>query len=268
MRLSRLTDRSRLLPILEQDRLYAAYAIGDLTEPLFRDCEWVVASDDQGHDGLCLLYKGLSVPALFTMGSPQAFVAILEQELRPGRAYFTGRPEHLDAVARFYHLDHVDHLWRMSVAEWSFRPSLMPASPITPDQASLLNRLYHLEGNYFFAPSQLEHGVYYGIWVGQELVAAAGTHIVAPEYGIACVGNVFTHPNFRNRGFATACTSAVVQTLLQKGCSQIVLNVRQKNIPALRAYERIGFQRYCQIAEVGLTRKGSLTAWIERLWRG
>jgi len=80
-------------------------------------------------------------------------------------------------------------------------------------------------------------------------VAAAGTHLVSPTYGVAAVGNIFTHPDHRGRGYGTATTSGVVTALLQDSIRDVILNVSQGNTTATRIYERLGFQRYCPYFE-------------------
>ncbi len=80
-------------------------------------------------------------------------------------------------------------------------------------------------------------------------MAAAGPHLVSPTYGVAAVGNVFTHPDYRGRGYGTLTTSAVVAELLGLGMRDVVLNVEQANAVAVRLYERLGFERYCPFLE-------------------
>ena len=46
--MSGLTAKSEILGFLETDRLYAAYAIGDLEPGLFEQCEWFGAMDGGG----------------------------------------------------------------------------------------------------------------------------------------------------------------------------------------------------------------------------
>ncbi|GAG27400.1 unnamed protein product, partial [marine sediment metagenome] len=41
-----LSDREEILAFLQQDRLYAAYAIGDLEPSLFARCQWFGAKND------------------------------------------------------------------------------------------------------------------------------------------------------------------------------------------------------------------------------
>jgi len=62
------------------------------------------------------------------------------------------------------------------------------------------------------------------------------------------VGNVFTRADHRRRGYGAATTSAVVAELLNLGLT-VVLNVRQDNAPAIRLYQRLGFERYCPFVE-------------------
>jgi predicted GNAT family acetyltransferase len=81
------------------------------------------------------------------------------------------------------------------------------------------------------------------------LVAAAGTHLVSATYGVAAVGNVFTHPDHRGQGYGTVTTSAVVAELLRRGIRDVILNVGQDNAGAIGIYERLGFERYCPFLE-------------------
>ena len=60
----------------------------------------------------------------------------------------------------------------------------------------------------------IESGVYYGVLEGSSLVAAAGTHVFAPDEGVAAIGNVYTRRDQRGRGFAACVTSAVAARLL------------------------------------------------------
>ena len=56
-------------------------------------------------------------------------------------------------------------------------------------------------------------------------------------------------PDRRSRGLASVVTSAVAGKLLARGIATIALNVRSDNHHAIRAYERLGFERYCEYQE-------------------
>lgn len=249
-----LSDKDEILAFLQQDRVYAAYAIGDLEPSLFAQCQWFGVEDDGEMRALALFFTGLQPPALFTMGDTDGVAAILDSALQPERAYFTCRAEHLPVVEVSYALDEIEEMFRMAIAPADFRP--IPGRTIKLDISHLdaLHQLYRLGGGDAFAPYQLRDGIYYGVEANGRLVSAAGTHLVSPTFGVAGVGNIFTHPNHRRRGYGTACTSHVVEELLAQGLD-VVLNVNQENVEAIRIYEKLGFRRYCPYIEVIGNRK-------------
>ena len=71
------------------------------------------------------------------------------------------------------------------------------------------------------------------------LRAVAGTHLVAPAWGVAAVGNVYVHPAWRGRGYGALVSSAVTADLLQRGLL-VVLNVDQDNPAAIQLVSTTG----------------------------
>lgn len=244
-----LSNKKEILSFLQQDRLYAAYAIGDLEPNLFAQSQWFGAEDTGKMQALALFFTGLNPPALFTMGDADGLAAILASALQPERAYFTCRVEHLPVVKAYYDLDEIEHMFRMAIAPADFRPFPGPTVKLDLSHLDALHQLYRLGGGNAFAPYQLRDGVYYGIEVNGRLVSVAGTHLVSLTFGVAAVGNVFTHPNHQRRGYAATCTSHVIEELLAQGLD-VILNVNRENIEAIGVYERLGFRKYCPYVEV------------------
>lgn len=249
-----LSNKDEILAFLQQDRIYAAYAIGDLESSLFTQCQWFGAEDDGEMQALALFFTGLNPPALFSMGNTDGLTAILALALQPKRAYFTCRAEHLPVVEAYYDLDEIEHMFRMAIVPADFHSFPGPTVKLDLSHLDALRRLYQLGGGDAFASYQLRDGVYYGVEVNGQLVSAAGTHLVSPTFGVAAVGNIFTHPNYRRRGYATACTSHVVEEPLAQGLN-VVLNVNRENAEAIGIYERLGFGRHCPYIEVIGNRK-------------
>jgi GNAT superfamily N-acetyltransferase len=245
-----LTNRSHIQAYLETDRLYAAYAIGDLEPGLFELCEWTGSVVDDRLDALALHYHGLEPPALFVMGSVSGLRAILGQASGPRRVYLTCREERLSVTREFYAWEQVIPMFRMVLPPASFSPVEGHCLRLGTKHAEQLVALYALGGGAVaFSPSQIAGGVFYGASADGQLVAAAGTHLVSPTYGVAAVGNVFTHPEYRGRGYGSATTTAVVAELLALEIRDVVLNVGQENDRAISIYERLGFERYCPFLE-------------------
>ena len=141
-------------------------------------------------------------------------------------------------------------MWRMALNAGSFRSiGEENCVRLTSDDVDKVMALFAAGGGDAFTPAQMATGVFYGILSGDHLVSVAGSHLINPTDGVAAVGNVFTHPDYRGRGYGTAATSAVAAELLQRGIRDVVLNVVQANEGAIRIYERLGFARYCPFLE-------------------
>lgn len=256
MEVVELVDASQILAYLESDRLYAAYAIGDLEPELFAHCEWFGAQRDGRLQALVLHYSGLDFPIVFLMGDADGLRTVFEDVLYIEQAYFTCLREHLAMIQELYTWEPIP-MWRMALRLGRFCPAggvTGDCIPLTRDHADQLSALYASGGGNAFDPVQVPAGAFHGIFEDDHLVAAAGTHLVSPTYSVAAVGNVFTHPDYRGRGYGTAVTSAVVTELRRRGIHDIVLNVNQRNETAVRLYERLGFERCCAFFEGTATR--------------
>ena len=85
-----------------------------------------------------------------------------------------------------------------------------------------------------FSPAMLEEGLYFGLRQGGDLVAAAGTHLVVPQEGVAAIGNVYTRRDRRGHGLGGAVTGAVTAELLHNGDASILYQslVKDKKVAA------------------------------------
>jgi predicted GNAT family acetyltransferase len=184
------------------------------------------------------------------MGHTDGLRAILGNTLCPEQVYLTCLPEHLAMICDFYEWDETIPMWRMVLEPANLQPTPNDCVQLTPAHSEQLTDLYALgEGGAGFSTAQVQHGVFCGIFAEHQLIAVAGTHLVSDTYGVAAVGNVFTHPDYRGQGYGTVMTRAVVTELLQRGIQDIILNVSQDNEAAIHIYERLGFQRYCPFFE-------------------
>jgi ribosomal protein S18 acetylase RimI-like enzyme len=251
------TDRSGLRALLESDRRWAVYALGDLTPVFFPHCAWYVAD---GAPALVLLFRAFAPAALFTLGEPNAVAPLLDEMAPVSEVDLAIRPEILPLIRARFQVPDERTMQRMILDPVAFRP--VPAQEVVPlglFELPALQRLYADgeatgENPRAFAPAMLAAGVYVGVWEAGELVAAAGTHLVVPEEGVAAVGNVYTRRDRRGRGLAGRVTSAVTAELIRREIRTIALNVHVDNTAAVRVYERLGYERYCTFIEGYATR--------------
>lgn len=262
-----LHDRERIREILKPRVEYAAYALGQLEPGLFERTRWFLARGETG-TGLVLHSRGGLGDATFVMGDPDAIAAILS--IHPGstHTYATCQPQHLDALQRVYRLANQQPMMRMAVTRERFVPvDDPPTVPLSGYDIRRINGLYSSEGGpSYYVPEHIDAGLYRGIIVDGRLVAVAGTHVVSRREGVAVVGNVFTHPRFRGRGYATAATSAVTRALLEC-CDHVVLTVDPRNAPAVHAYLKLGYVEACRLVEASAVRRdpSGMGGFIRRL---
>jgi GNAT superfamily N-acetyltransferase len=250
-----MADRDALRAFLDRNRLFAAYALCDLEDREWARSHWGAAWRDDELIAVALEYAGLSPQPLFVMGEGDGIEAILRQVIRPRVAYVAALSEDLLAVEQQYRVDPGASMVRMWVDRTHFRPFPSDVRKLLPADIGELNRLYGLGFASWLPASSIGEGVYYGMKVGGQLVAAAGTHVISATARLGVVGNVLTNHQFRGRGYATAVTGAVTAELLRT-CDQVVLNVRSDNPPALNVYRRLGYQEHCRFEERLIHRLG------------
>lgn len=249
LRARSVSDRDAIASFLRRDRILAAYALGDLDGPHARRLTWGMAYGEDGSPiALGMHHDGLVPQPLFLMGDLEGCRAVLESVIKPRDAYLMASEELAGAAAELYELDTPSPMLRMAVDRRSFVPFSGPSERLRPRDIEDLNRLYQLGFRAGFPGSVLNEGVYYGIRVSGRLVSAAGTHAINEREGVAVVGNVLTHADFRGNDFAKMVTSAVTAELLAR-VSDVALNVHAENAPAVAAYVRLGYRIHSRLTE-------------------
>ncbi|GAB4333450.1 MAG: hypothetical protein Kow0010_19870 [Dehalococcoidia bacterium] len=250
-----LNDRDEIRKLLAGRIEYTAYALGQLEPGLFERTHWFRAQGETG-SALVLHSRGGLGDATFVMGEANAAAAILSIHPGPAQTYVTCQPHHLDPLQRVYRLAHKQPMIRMAVTRETFVPvSRVATVPLAGVDIRRINALYGTDGSAsYYTPEHIESGLYRGVVDDGRLVAIAGTHVVSQQERVAVVGNVFTHPLHRGKGYATATTSAVTAALLEF-CDTVVLTVDPRNTPAVAAYYRLGYREACQLVEASATRR-------------
>ena len=257
LRARAVTDRDEIAAYLRTDHRYAAYALGDLDSAARGRCSWGIAYDAQNEPtALAMHHDGLVPQPLFLMGEPAGVGAVLASVIKPRDAFFQSTKALDLAASDLYELEEATVLLRMVVDADSFIPAAGTAQRLNAGDIDDLNRLYQLGFRAGFANAILDDAVYYGIRIRGRLVSAAGTHVINRREGIAVVGNVMTHTDYRGHGFAQMVTGAVTAKLLEQ-VPDVALNVHADNTPAVTAYARLGYREYCRLTErLGRRRSG------------
>ncbi len=251
-----IRNKDSIRKILSSERPWSAYALGDLEPPLFEKTSWIV-SDDQT-PAIALLFRAFETPVLFTHGSTSGIDKILKEIDSEKRMFLSVKGDILDLMQDTYSIRDKQLMLRM-VHHGDRVSCNFSAVRLLPDQIDKLQKLYDDgastgEAPDFFADYMVEQGSFFGVFDGDDLVAAAGTHLIASSESIAAVGCVYTRRDHRGEGLGTVVTGAVVADLIRRGIDTIVLNVKKTNTAAIKVYERLGFKAYCEFYE-GLATK-------------
>jgi ribosomal protein S18 acetylase RimI-like enzyme len=251
MNIISLHDKAQIEAFLRQDVAMNLYALGDLEDRFFRYTIWYAQPDDHGEiKHLALVYLGLHPPILLSfdhdLAGQKAFLANLSQFL-PDRLYtllsvgaVKGLSDHFEARPYGLH-----YRMMLTQPEMPRKVTAIEAMLLNDEHLPAITNLYyggHKET--WFDPWLLETQQYFGIWCPNQphqLASIAGVHCFSPEYGVAAIGNVTTHPDYRGRGLAQKTTARLCQSLAGH-VQHIGLNVKADNAAALAVYDKLGFQ--------------------------
>jgi RimJ/RimL family protein N-acetyltransferase len=256
-----LHDRETIATWLRRDPLLHLYAIGDLDDFFWPYTNWYALAEGDDIRQVILCY--ISGPALIlhalTGESPGEMRALLRSimHLLPSRIFTHLSAGLIEAFADDYisepHGAHdkmaLTDPARLDAVDTSAVARLAPAD--LSEATAFYDRAY--PGNWF-DPRMLETGHYYGFRQDGVLLSIAGVHVYSPQYRVAALGNITTHPDARGRGLATLVTAKLCQELL-KTVDQIGLNVRADNAAAIACYVKLGFTKIGEYSEYDLSLK-------------
>jgi predicted GNAT family acetyltransferase len=246
MKLEILHDKSEILNYLKPNAAFQVYCIGDLDDFFWPKTIWYCLKAEGKIKSLALLYSGMDIPTLllFHDGDPYYSVQLIRLAKKHLPEKFNA---HLSAgllsefgeqnVIKYYGLGYKmilkgnvpvqdeNNIKRLSVA----------------DQSLINELLAEAYPENWFDSRMLETGKYFGYFSNDLLVGVAGIHVYSPEFKVAALGNISTHPDFRGRQIAFKLTSALCHDL-QREDVMTGLNVNSENESAIRCYRRIGFE--------------------------
>jgi ribosomal protein S18 acetylase RimI-like enzyme len=233
---------------LAQDPIANVLPLGDLYSPLFQVSDVYSAIKSDQVVGVCATYRAFPMPSIVLgTATPEVKQALVKKALSEISNEFISlcQPTDVDLFKEYSTTLH-SHLEQQMIADppKKFACGAIKVEKVNKNDLESLNKFYADHSAEAWVPIQFRAGPYYCVKHQGKIVSAAGVHLVTPQ--IAQLGNIITDEAYRNRGFATACTSNLAANLASKG-RIISLFVRKDNASAIHIYEKMGFYKAREI---------------------
>jgi len=252
--IKQLTDKSRIEAFLRKNAELHVYSLGDLDDFFWPRTTWYGWRKDGELQDIVLLYSGTGVPTVVGItDQPEAMSERIQEVIPrlPPRFYAHLSPRVEGVFRETHRLDSHGPHYKMALRNALCLANVDCTGAVRLEQRDQdeLIRLYNesYPGNWF-DPRMLQTGQYFGLRVDRRLVSAAGVHVYSEQYRVAAVGNIVTHPDQRNKGYAGLVTARLCQSLLEK-VQQIGLNVKADNEAAMACYRKLGFETVAPYGE-------------------
>jgi len=253
-------NREELLRFLGKNTELHIYEIGDLDDFFFPDTSWRVLDVNGRIAAVSMMYQYPGLPCLILLNhDPEPAIELLTRILPelPSQFYCHFSPGVETALPSDWSVQSGGRHLKMILPENILIPPCRVEEIIQLDYQHLqmIEEFYSMSyPDNWFDPRMLSTGMYRGILRNGEIHGIAGIHVYTEKYGVSALGNIATHPDHRNEGLAALVTNQLCDSLRQK-VTTIGLNVHRDNLPALRCYEKIGFQRVAEYEEYKISRQ-------------
>jgi len=210
-------------------------------------CDALVAEQNGKVVGVASTYHDLPIPNITFAARSAHVVGALLHELAERNPHLWEQPsyallpqERRDQLAHFAHILEAPVEYQMAIEPETLNGNdRWPTRRLGNADLDEMNELARVAGLSVWHHSALALGPAFGCYADGRLVAMAATHFATGD--VVEIGHIATHPGYRRRGYATACTAALTRAAFGLA-SRVFLMVMADNPPALAAYKQLGFR--------------------------
>jgi len=256
-----LHDKAAIESFLRKNADLHIYAIGDLDDYFWPSTTWFASERSGECSAIVLLYNSFPLPTLLAFSedvSPMRELLSSLTHLLPRRFAAHLSPGLADIFEDGYRSSFHGEYSKMALRDRTPASTFDISQVVRLDSGDLEELLAFYALTYpdnWFDSRMLETGKYLGIKADGKIVAVSGIHVYSERYRVAALGNIATHPDFRNRGLGTTVTAALCRELFEN-MDHIGLNVRSGNRAAISCYQRLGFEPFASFGLYTLEGKG------------
>jgi ribosomal protein S18 acetylase RimI-like enzyme len=246
MEIRKSRNKNEIYSFLSRNKGLYLYLIGDLDDFFWPHTTWYIALVNGKIEAAALLYSGMA-PSTFLLfhegdlSCPEEMIRELLPEL-PEEFNVHLSPGLLESFGKENIIRNYGRNSRMILVKEPVHITDEKIRRLERTDLAEIEKFYQLAypANWFDS-RMLETGKYFGYFDKGILAGIAGIHVYSPEYRIAALGNIATHPEFRGRKIAFKLTSVLCSDL-RKDTDTIGLNVSSANTAAIKCYENAGFE--------------------------
>ncbi len=257
---SKISDKILLNRFFQRNIGLYIYNIGDIDDFFWPNTTWYGLFEGEQLHAVALIYDSGDLDVLLALTDDVAPMAALLNTILPqlsDRFYAHLTPGLEDLFLATHDLDFHGAHHKMLLTEPSAVNAIDTAAidQLTTADLAETERFYAeaYPGNWF-DKRMLETEQYYGLRIDGRLVSMGGIHVYSEQYDVAALGNIATHPDYRNRGYGRIVTAAICQSL-QRSVTHIGLNMLADNSAALAIYHSLGFEIVAPYGEYMIERK-------------
>jgi RimJ/RimL family protein N-acetyltransferase len=255
-----LRDKAQIEAFLRKNAELHIYSLGDLDDFFWPQTTWYDWQKSGQLQDIVLVYAGPGLPIVVGMAEqPNTMSARMREviPLLPEQFYAHLSPGVEDVFERTHQLDFHGPHCKMALRDTSRLAGVDCSGAVRLQQQDLDELVLLYNQSYpdnWFDPRMLRTGQYFGLRANGRLVSAAGVHVYSERYRVAAVGNVVTHPAYRNNGYGKLVTARLCQSLLEN-VEHVGLNVKADNNAAVACYRKLGFEIIAPYGEFTVEQK-------------
>jgi ribosomal protein S18 acetylase RimI-like enzyme len=246
MEIRKSRNKKEIYSFLSRNKGLYLYLIGDLDDFFWPNTTWYVYYENGNIEAVGLLYSGMTPPTFLLFHEndltyPEKLISEILPEL-PREFNVHLSPGLLECFGLENIMKNYGRNYRMILARYPEHITDENIRRLTLPDLGDIEEFYRISypANWFDS-RMLETGKYFGYFDSDILTGVAGVHVYSPEYRIAALGNIATHPGFRGKKIAFKLTSALCSDL-RRDTDTIGLNVSSVNQAAIKCYENAGFE--------------------------
>ena len=226
-----------------QDIPHHYFFILDMTDDRASTKIWLALNEQNGIEGMMMIYEKKMVQLRGGVEAANALLVNLDVE----GAEIQGLQSHKSLVLdKFEKVDLARSIDLMTLrrGEQTLRIRHSMARLSLADAEEIAALIRHADPEWWreVTAKRIADGMPERLWLGirvdDQLASIGGARL---DDWSSCITTVATHEAHRNKGYATSIVSALLDQIFRR--SQLALiYVESDNVPALRAYSRVGFK--------------------------